>query len=158
MMTKRKSILALLLFVALLMAGCGGTTQETKEIPADEIPTTEISDETTTAQPEKVTDGLTEATTAASKVTDGATEASTAAPKANKAGEITEDEALEIALKDAGVAKKDTSRVKVKREVDDGIDLYDVEFHVDQTEYNYDIDAKTGDILESDSEIDDDND
>ena len=141
MITRKRILLALMMVFAMLVAGCAGTTEETKQAPTDEGATAAQVEETTQDQPETVTE---------EEVKEATTEA-----KENKAGEITEDQALDIALKHAGVAKKDTSLLQINREVDDGIDKYEIEFHVDKTEYSYDIDAKTGDILEYDSEIDD---
>ncbi|MBP3872065.1 MAG: PepSY domain-containing protein [Faecalicoccus sp.] len=60
---------------------------------------------------------------------------------------IGEDKALEIALKDAGVKEKDTSYSLVHLDTEDGRIIYDVEFMVGNEEYDYDIDAKTGDIF-----------
>ena len=71
------------------------------------------------------------------------------------AGGITQDQALEIALTHAGVAKSDASFILVKPDFDDGMQQYDVEFHVGMTEYNYDIDANSGRIADFDVDIDD---
>ena len=71
------------------------------------------------------------------------------------AGGITKDQALEIALKHAGVAKSNASFIQVKPDFDDGMQQFDVEFHVGMTEYNYDIDAGTGRIVDFDVDIDD---
>ena len=72
-----------------------------------------------------------------------------------KDGKVTEDQALEIALKHAGVAKADASLIQVKPDVDDGMEQFDVEFHAGGTEYNYDIDAKTGRVVDYEADIDD---
>ena len=91
----------------------------------------------------------TEETTAVETTTEATTEAATDA-------EIGEDKALEIALADAGLTANDVSYTNVYLDVDDGRTEYDVEFHQGTTEYEYSIDAYTGDILEKD--IDNDND
>ena len=77
-----------------------------------------------------------------------------AAAKAPTSG-ITQEQAIEIALKHAGVAKADASFIQVKPDVDNGMQQFDVEFHVGMTEYNYDIDASTGRIVDFDADIDD---
>ena len=46
--------------------------------------------------------------------------------------------------------------MKVELDKDDPVIHYDVEFKVGTTEYDYDIDPVTGDILKYDSEIDND--
>ncbi|MCO7136915.1 PepSY domain-containing protein [[Clostridium] leptum] len=63
---------------------------------------------------------------------------------------ITEEEAKQIALTHAGVAEEDTSFLYVKQDYDDGRAEYDVEFFAGGKEYDYEIDASTGDILSSD--------
>ena len=70
-------------------------------------------------------------------------------------GTLTKDQALEIALKHAGVAKANTSYVFVKPDYDDGRATYDVEFHVGSKKYNYDIDANSGQIIEFDIDMND---
>ena len=66
---------------------------------------------------------------------------------------IGEDKAKEIAFKDAGVKEKDASYVMVHLDREDGIMVYDVEFMVGNEEYDYDIDATTGDIVSKDFDI-----
>lgn len=77
--------------------------------------------------------------------------------EAAKATGLTEDDALDIALKHAGVAKSDITFNKVHLDFDDdlGKTFFDVEFHVGAKEYNYDIDPVTGAIFEFDVDIDD---
>jgi uncharacterized membrane protein YkoI len=66
---------------------------------------------------------------------------------------ITKDQAIDIALKDAGYTKKDTLYVNVKKDFDDGMEVYEIEFRVGFVEYNYDINVANGQIV--DFEIDD---
>lgn len=77
--------------------------------------------------------------------------------EAAKATGLTEDDALDIALKHAGVAKSDISFNRVHLDFDDdlGKTFFDVEFHVGAKEYNYDIDPVTGAIFEFDVDIND---
>ncbi|MEE0776684.1 MAG: PepSY domain-containing protein [Bacillota bacterium] len=70
--------------------------------------------------------------------------------------DIGADKALEIALKHAGVNEDDVVKQKVHLSKDDGIAEYEVEFYVGNEEYDYDIDAATGEIRSFDSDIDDD--
>lgn len=67
--------------------------------------------------------------------------------------EYTQEEALEIALTDAGIDEKDVARSRVELDYDDRTLVYDVEFYTGDEEYDYEIDAKTGDILSVDREI-----
>lgn len=70
---------------------------------------------------------------------------------------IGEDEAKRIALEDAGISESNTSSLTVELDEDDGAVVYDVEFLVisDQSavkEYDYEIDAATGEIRSQDHE------
>lgn len=65
------------------------------------------------------------------------------------------DTAKETALAHAGLTEAEISFSKAKLENDDGIAVYEVEFYKDRMEYEYEIDAVTGQILEYDSEWDD---
>ena len=66
---------------------------------------------------------------------------------------ITEAEAQAIALEHAGLTEADISRLQVRKDFDDGRQEYDVEFHVDRLEYEYEIDAVTGKILSFDKDL-----
>ena len=79
----------------------------------------------------------------------------TAADTKAAASGITKDQAVETAMKHAGVSKADASYINVKPDYDDGMQQFDVEFHVGMTEYTYDIDANTGKIVDFDVDIDD---
>lgn len=66
---------------------------------------------------------------------------------------IGKDKALEIALSDAGVSSVTWSEVEM--DYDDGFMTYEVEFTYNNREYDYEINAITGDVLESNREYDD---
>ncbi|MDO5063214.1 MAG: PepSY domain-containing protein [Peptostreptococcaceae bacterium] len=70
-------------------------------------------------------------------------------------GNIGAEKAKNIALKDAGLKANQVAFVKAKLDNDDGRVIYDVEFYSNNVEYDYEIDAKTGKILEKDKDIDD---
>ena len=66
-------------------------------------------------------------------------------------GLITEDRAREIALAHAGLTADQVSFVRAKLDWDDGRQVYDVEFYTaDYKEYDYEIDAASGEILSFD--------
>ena len=67
---------------------------------------------------------------------------------------IGEDEARDIALRDSGVSEHQAQRLQIRLERDDGRQIYEVEFRVGQTEYDYDIDALTGEIRSRDVDRD----
>ena len=83
-----------------------------------------------------------------------ATENVTTSGSASDKSYIGKDKALEIALSDAGVSSVTWSEVEM--DYDDGFMTYEVEFTYNNREYDYEINATTGDILESNREYDDD--
>ena len=60
------------------------------------------------------------------------------------------DQAKSIALKHAGLSASNVSFTKAKLEKDDGLRKYEIEFVKGNAEYEYEIDAATGSILEYD--------
>lgn len=75
-----------------------------------------------------------------------------ASGQASSGDYIGEERAKSIALADAGVAEAALDAVKVKMDCDDGRMEYEVEFTSAGVEYEYEVDAVSGDILESDQE------
>ena len=71
-------------------------------------------------------------------------------PACSVAEKIPAEEAKRIALQDAGFAADEVKGLVVQADRDDGRAYYDVSFYKDGTEYEYDIDAKTGAILSAD--------
>jgi len=68
---------------------------------------------------------------------------------------ISESEAKSIALAAAGLIESQVSLVRVRLDYEDGKMVYEVEFHNGRMEYEYEIDAMTGNILKSDIDYDD---
>lgn len=64
------------------------------------------------------------------------------------------DKAKAIALEHAGFTENEISFSKAKLENDDGYTVYEVEFYKDRMEYEYKIDAATGEIIEYDMDRD----
>ncbi len=60
--------------------------------------------------------------------------------------------AEDVAIKDAGVKKEDVTSIRAHLERDDGRYVYDVDFYVGNVEYEYEILAEDGKILEKDKE------
>lgn len=71
------------------------------------------------------------------------------------AGDIGTEKAKTIALQHAGFAESAVTGLRVERDLDDGRVEYSVEFRVGNVEYDYEIAAADGTILEHDSEVDD---
>ena len=66
-----------------------------------------------------------------------------------------EAQAKAIALEHAGVAEANARFHKVHLDTDDGRREYDIEFRVGNVEYEYEIDAQSGRILDHDKDYDD---
>ena len=72
--------------------------------------------------------------------------------KASDKEYIGSEKALEVALSDAGVKKEDATVNKIELDFDDGYMVYEVEFITKEAEYEYEIDALTGNILNKEIE------
>ena len=95
------------------------------------------------SQPAQATDGGASA--------DGANSSGTSSQSTDGSTAITEDQAREIALADAGLTAEEVTFLKTKLDRDDGRLVYDVELYTaDYTEYDYEIDAADGTVLSSD--------
>lgn len=70
-------------------------------------------------------------------------------------GLISEDEAKKAALSHAQIDEAKAKFSKAKLESDDGKKQYEIEFYADGKEYDYEIDAKTGDVISFDYDIED---
>lgn len=68
---------------------------------------------------------------------------------------ISSQTALEIALDHAGVSEKDARDIEVELDRGDGRLIYEVEFKHNGTEYDYEIDAVTGDVLKAETDGED---
>lgn len=66
---------------------------------------------------------------------------------------ISADRAKEIALNNAGLTENEVTFVRTEKDRDDGRVVYEVEFYSkDNKEYDYEIDAETGDIISFDED------
>lgn len=65
-------------------------------------------------------------------------------------GYLPRGDAIQIALDHAGVAQADICDLSCKLEEENGVMIYQVEFEHGQYEYEYEIDAKSGKILDVD--------
>ena len=75
-------------------------------------------------------------------------------PQPTEAKSITAAEAEAIALAHAGLQRENVRFDRTELDRDDGILEYEVEFRYGNWEYSYDIDAKTGKIIEFEKEWD----
>ncbi len=67
---------------------------------------------------------------------------------------ITAKEAKESALKHAGLDENQVSDVDVDLDRDNGKLIYEVDFNSGNTEYDYDINAETGEVISADKSKD----
>lgn len=81
--------------------------------------------------------------------------ATTPTTKPTETKTITKNEAKKIALNHAGLKESEVTALRVELDKDDGITYYDVDFRKGIYEYSYEINAKTGKIIEWDKDIDD---
>lgn len=97
-----------------------------------------------------------EAETSGAAQASEAAQTSAAAQNASDSGMIGEEKAKEIALNHAGLTEDQTQRLWVKRDYDDGRSIYEVEFYGEgRDEYDYEIDAVTGEIVAFDTDLHD---
>lgn len=68
---------------------------------------------------------------------------------------ISEADAKAKALEHAGISEADVKRIKTELDVDDIIPHYEIEFHAGNFEYDYEINAKTGNIIAAEKDIED---
>lgn len=68
---------------------------------------------------------------------------------------ISKEDAIAIALADAGLTQDQVTRLRAEFDYDNGRPEYEVDFHYDRWEYDYEINAKTGDILSRDKDRED---
>ena len=76
-------------------------------------------------------------------------------PPAASGAAITAEEAKQIALNHAGVNEADIRALELETDRDDGRTVYEFSWKVGWTEYDYDIDAATGEILSFSQDVDD---
>lgn len=130
-MRKRNIRICCIVLSAVLAAGCSGRNRDDNaqdNVVAEATPTTEAmptAETTPTAEDGNAGDGA----------------------------EIGIDKAKSIALNDAGLKEADVHFIKEKQEMDDGRVVYELEFYNDNKEYDYEIEASTGNIISRDYDI-----
>ena len=148
------------LAACLALAGCGGSQAASSSAASS-------SAAATPAASASATSASAGASSAAAPASSAATSASAAAPSASASAAtpsasasasssyIGDYAAIDIALGHAGFTRNDVTGLKAELDTDDAIVHYDVDFKQGGMEYDYDIDATTGAIISSSSEVDD---
>ena len=72
----------------------------------------------------------------------------------NTSNKITIEQAEDIALKHAGLTKDQVSFSRTEKDIDNKVEKYDIEFHSNGKEYDYEINAIDGTIIQYDNDID----
>ncbi len=75
--------------------------------------------------------------------------------KTDSNSQITRSEAINIALKHAGLKKADVRGLEAELDRERSTVVWEVDFEKGRYDYSYDINAKTGKIIKSEREIDD---
>lgn len=70
----------------------------------------------------------------------------------NAQTKVDDKKALSIALKDAGIKEADATEKEAEKDSQNGKVIWEVSFKSGGQEYDYDIDAETGDILNKENE------
>ena len=97
-----------------------------------------------------IADAVTESAVAASgelKPTAGPEPTATPAPEKNATVLIGEDEAKKLAMGHANITEKDLSSIECKLELDGLSLIYDIEMKTKLMEYDYEVDAISGEII-----------
>ena len=74
-------------------------------------------------------------------------------PLSSDSTQITIEQAKDIALKHANLTSDQVSFIRTESDIDNGVKKYNVEFYSGNTEYDYEIDAANGNILEYDQDV-----
>ena len=69
-------------------------------------------------------------------------------------GKISREEALAIALANAGVPEEDARNIKNETDEDNGVPIYDIEFETDYGDYDFEVSIADGRIVVADYEVD----
>lgn len=145
----------LTLILCLCLTGCvtgGQHTSQPANADASRPPT---MGQHNTAEPTQSNSDNTGAVSDAAPQQSGDQPASSAKPAAKSTapvmtGYLPRGDAIQIALDHAGVAQADVCDLSCKLEEENGVMIYQVEFEHGQYEYEYEIDAKSGKILDVD--------
>jgi len=156
----------LLIFVAmgalvalLALAGCGGSQQSSEPASDQSQSATQSAQQDQAAtQDQSATQSAKQdqGATQSAQQDQGAAQDQGTAPANDASAYIGEEAAKDAALSHAGVAAADCTELEIELDLDELPVHYDVGFKVGNMEYDYNIDATTGEVLTFDSEVDND--
>ncbi|CVI69711.1 Peptidase propeptide and YPEB domain protein [Clostridiales bacterium CHKCI001] len=148
-------VAAIIGLVSICASGCTTQTQGTTPETTTPAAVAENNSQSSSAGQQETTPvASSDATTPVQETTPVSSSADAA--QGAVSGEITEEEAKAIAFQNAQVIPEEVTAIRVKRDIDDGIPVYDVEFYVQNKEYDYEIQAADGAILSVDYDVEED--
>ena len=137
----KKRFLALFLIAALLFPGCARSVDQQLEVVEDAL------EQQIDTVEDAIEDALNTPPTKVPLLTAPPTE-----PPPATDGELTEEEARDIALKHAGFTADQVTGLRTIFEIEHSVPQYEVEFHQERWEYEYEINAITGEIISMDKD------
>ncbi len=133
------------LFAGLLLSGCRIEIHSAPAPEASQEPSP-AAQSSSRAEPSSQTEN--------SPAGEGGAGPSASAGSAAPAGETDSEAALAIALENAGTPKADARNVKVERDEENGVSVFQVEFETEYGDYDFEIAAANGEIVGADYEVD----
>lgn len=135
-------VFAIFFAAMLLLTACGSAQAENRIDAAEDAVENQL---------ETIKDAVEHQVDGAEEAVNQALPPATAQPSPTEAAAtITKEEAQSIALEHAGLTADQVTYLRTEYEIDDGVPQYEVEFHHDRWEYDYEIHAETGDVLSYD--------
>ena len=139
-MKKKRIAASTVIALGIILAGCGSKSASTEEEIA--VATAAESVDSVDTDTESV-----DSADAGSENTEVGTDNTSAA-------QLTGEEALAIALTDSGLSEDALTGTRVKTETEKGSLVYEVDLYAEAEEYEYEIDASDGEILDKDYDYD----
>lgn len=125
------------------------------EAATGESNTGESGNEANNSGESKDAENKVQETAPARKEASGQTSEPAVSAESSEENDIGQEQAKKIALEKAGLEESQVRRIKVKKEMENGLWVYEVEFDQGRTEYDCEINAATGEILKYETDIDD---
>lgn len=156
---KKALSLLLALFVCLTLAACGEdkTNNNAGDMMSNGMSKVESGAEDIISGTESTVSGV---ISGAESTIDGAMGGTTQSSKSNTSDKMTltakisAKEAAAAALRHAGLKEESVRDLDVDLDRDNGRLIYEIDFNSNGTEYDYDVDAQTGDIISADKDRD----
>jgi len=160
-MKRQLTVFLLMLVLLLTMAGCSAVNAVQRLDAAEDMVEAKLD-----AVEEKVESGFRNAVSPASSADPAVPAPAPTAPAqmrpeptqppqpvlTESPRQLTEEEALQVALDHVGFTANQVTRLHTEYEIDDGIPQFDIEFHQGDWEYEFEIHAENGKIISYDKD------